>query len=203
MWFDPQQANCEPVRHAFPSRNTGLACVLYSYIIVAYPASILHFCLPRRTPHLFRLLRSTCNLYGSVCMTTPLQGWVWVVLQLRSSSPCQGLLWEWSCDSVCAKDAQRAVSWCIWESSFLGLVGEVPSEFYCQSLRNPKAIQVPACGRSSHKESQTPGNLWDMGPEPRDSSILKPVQTWYLQLHESCITLYFCLFQLRFSVIHR
>lgn len=87
----------------------------------------------------------------------------------------------------------------IWESSFLGLVGEVPSEFYSQSLRTVTAIQLPACCRSR----QTPGNLWDMGPEPGDSSTLKPIGARDLQLHESCITLYFLLFQLHFSVTHR
>lgn len=91
----------------------------------------------------------------------------------------------------------------IWESSFLGLMGEVPSEFYCQSLRTSIAIQLLACGRRNYKESQIPGNLWDVGPEPGNLSTITPIRTWYHQLHESCITLYFCLFQLHFSGVRR
>lgn len=47
----------------------------------------------------------------------------------------------------------------IWESSFLGLMGEVPSEFYCQSLRTSIAIQLLACDRRNHEGE----------PDPRES----------------------------------
>lgn len=47
------------MRHAFQSRNLGLACIGdYSIVLLlfAYLASILRFLLPRKTPNLFRYL---------------------------------------------------------------------------------------------------------------------------------------------------
>lgn len=122
LWLDPLQDNYESMRHAFQSRNVGLACIgdySIALLLFAYLASILRFLLPRRTPNLFRYL-SRFNMQQ-----------IWFGLddplppRLSLGGPssefcslCQWWLWEGSCDLVCAKDAQREVCWGLLDKPF-------------------------------------------------------------------------------------
>lgn len=174
-------------------------------LLFAYLASVLHLLL-RRTPCLFRYLSRFhmqpmwCVLYGHPSPSVSLGG------RRNHLWPCflSQWVWEWSCDSVCAKDAQRGVCWgplvvvffILWERFF--------SEF-C-SIRGLEALQPPSI------QQELEGAL-GREPEPWASQGHCLRASGFSQLGKSSelgspgfmshFTLYLSLFHLHFSVTCR